>query len=182
MVTAKKPTPAAKKTLVVIEDIKPKKPQGRRPGNRSREQVMDDVCVHLEKGLSLWKACAAVADAPHPASILSWKDKYPDTLGQQYALARMIGYTLLAEEIVRISDEPNPGVVRTVKANGDIEEVTKDVVERSRLQVDSRKWMLSKMLPKIYGERIETVHSGSLEVSQPIDQVKIELALLLKHG
>lgn len=33
-------------------------------------------------------------------------------------------------------------------------------VQRSRLRVDTRKWLLSKALPKIYGDKITTEHSG----------------------
>ena len=48
-----------------------------------------------------------------------------------------VGYKLLADELVEISDE----------GSGD--------AQRDRLRVDTRKWMLAKMLPKVYGERIE---------------------------
>ena len=33
-------------------------------------------------------------------------------------------------------------------------------IARSRLRVDSRKWMLSKMIPKIYGDRLVTELTG----------------------
>lgn len=35
------------------------------------------------------------------------------------------------------------------------EVLTADMVERSKLQIDARKWRLSKMLPKRYGDRLE---------------------------
>jgi hypothetical protein len=41
------------------------------------------------------------------------------------------------------------------------ETVTGDMVERSRLQVDTRKWYLSKLAPKRYGEKPE--ESGEAE-------------------
>jgi hypothetical protein len=47
-----------------------------------------------------------------------------------------------------------------------------DVIARSRLRVDTRKWYLSKVLPKIYGDR--TIHAGDPE--NPIDLVVHRIA------
>jgi hypothetical protein len=35
-----------------------------------------------------------------------------------------------------------------------------DVIARNRLRVDTRKWMLAKMLPKVYGEKITQEVTG----------------------
>ncbi len=42
---------------------------------------------------------------------------------------------------------------------GIMETTTADMVERARLQVDTRKWYLSKLAPKRYGERPDAVDS-----------------------
>ena len=36
-----------------------------------------------------------------------------------------------------------------------------DVIAHKRVQIDTRKWMLSKMLPKVYGDRLTTEHTGA---------------------
>ena len=36
----------------------------------------------------------------------------------------------------------------------------KDVVQRDRLRIDTRKWLLSKALPKIYGDKITQEVTG----------------------
>lgn len=35
----------------------------------------------------------------------------------------------------------------------------------ARVALDARKWYLSKLMPKRYGDKIETVHSGSVEIT-----------------
>mgnify|MGYP000917457764 FL=1 len=59
----------------------------------------------------------------------------------------------LADEILNISDEAD------VEVRYDGEDTRLDLsataVARNRLRVDTRKWMLSKMLPKVYGDKIE---------------------------
>jgi hypothetical protein len=98
----------------------------------------------LEAGKSL-RAAAKEAGTSAP-SFIRWTGEDSD-LAERYARAREIGYKLLADELVEISDE----------GSGD--------AQRDRLRVDTRKWMLAKMLPKIYGERIEHDHKGGVNVT-----------------
>jgi len=37
----------------------------------------------------------------------------------------------------------------------EVKTITGDMIERAKLQVDTRKWLLSKMAPKRYGDRLE---------------------------
>jgi hypothetical protein len=38
--------------------------------------------------------------------------------------------------------------------------------------VDTRKWMLSKMLPKVYGDKLALEHSGSIGLSERIKRAE----------
>lgn len=117
------------------------------------------VCDRIAEGLSLRRACNEIG--LNPPTFLAWCDK-DAALNEQYAQARARGYQLLADELLEISDDSSgdtftddDGNVRT-----DAERVA-----RSKLRVDTRKWMLSKMLPKIYGDKV--VHAG--DPDSPID-------------
>ena len=76
-------------------------------------------------------------------------------LAEQYAHARQMAYELLADEIVAIADENY-----TTDEHGVKERLSSEAIQRNRLRVDTRKWMLQKMLPKIYGEKLQTEHTG----------------------
>jgi hypothetical protein len=41
-------------------------------------------------------------------------------------------------------------------------------VNRDRLKVDSLKWMLGKMLPKKYGDKVEMEHTGGVTLVHSI--------------
>ena len=41
--------------------------------------------------------------------------------------------------------------------------VNNEAVQRSRLRVDARKWLMSKLMPKKYGEKLEL--GGDLKVT-----------------
>ncbi len=113
------------------------------------QEKADAVCVALSEGKSLRAAC--VDAGASPVTILRWA-KDNAAFSEQYARAREIGYKLLADEILEISDDSSLDMIPDKDGNlrPDAERVA-----RSKLRVDSRKWMLSKMLPKIYGDKLE---------------------------
>lgn len=78
---------------------------------------------------------------PAHSTVLLWV-KENQAFADQYARSRETGYLLLADELVEIADD---------KA-GD--------AQRDRLRVDTRKWLLSKMLPKVYGDKQTTELTG----------------------
>lgn len=125
---------------------------------RPRAEIMSDLCDLLRGGMSLEKACKTVPDAPVVGTVLVWVEKYPE-LGKEYAEARATGYKLLADEIIAISDE---SVVDTVY-EGEAVKLVLDAtaVARNRLRVDTRKWMLSKMLPKTFGDKTTQEITGA---------------------
>lgn len=117
------------------------------------QETADAVCKLLIDGKSLRAACRELDLAP--PTILLWT-KSNKEFAEQYARAREIGYHLLADEIIEISDEAD---VEVVTQNGKEElDLSATAISRNRLRVDSRKWMLSKMLPKIYGEKLGIDH------------------------
>jgi hypothetical protein len=75
----------------------------------------------------------------------------------QYARAKDDRAHKLAEEIITLADAP----IRE-DADGRLDSAE---VNQRRLQVDARKWIASKMLPKTYGDRTHTEHSGTLTLA-----------------
>ena len=124
----------------------------------------DAVCALLEEGKSLRAACRDLDLSPR--TILDWARDHKEFTAQ-YAHAREIGYKLLADEIIDIADEKE---VQVRYDNEDaILELNATAVARNRLRVDTRKWMLAKMLPKIYGDKLEL--SGDKENPLKIENV-----------
>jgi hypothetical protein len=55
-------------------------------------------------------------------------------------------------------------------------------IQRSRVRIDTRKWLLSKMLPKVYGDKTEVavtgadrgpVQSVTVSVTDPIEAARM---------
>jgi hypothetical protein len=70
---------------------------------------------------------------------------------EQYARAREAQADKMAEDILAIADD---GLNDTYTDDDGNERTDHDVVARSRLRVDARKWLASKMAPKKYGDKM----------------------------
>lgn len=110
----------------------------------------DAILKAMHEGTSLRKA--AKAQRISPGAFLFWVDA-DEELAERYARARARLLDFQAEELEQIGE-------RAAKAKS----ATK--VAGLRLQSDNRKWLLSKLAPKKYGERLELKHGGGITVSK----------------
>ncbi len=154
-----------KKALAVVQDVKPK---------RDRSAVLADILAELSAGVSLDQSCRNVADAPHASTVMLWVEKDPE-VAREYASARARGYSLLADRMMTIAAEthsmvtmhdqdPDGNYLFNTDGTPALKQVlvplSADVMASKRLQVDTLKWQLSKMLPKVYGDKTTTELTG----------------------
>jgi hypothetical protein len=79
---------------------------------------------------------------------------------ERYARARESQADLLVEEMISLSDDKSGDLLHTdIGEQGNNANVT-----RSRLQVDTRKWIAAKLRPKKYGDKVEVENSGEVKV------------------
>lgn len=78
----------------------------------------------------------------------------------QYARSKNIQLDYIAEEMVDISDDGTNDLMTIVKGYEEYEVENKEVTNRSRLRVDTRKWLLSKLNPKKYGDKLDLTSGG----------------------
>jgi hypothetical protein len=69
---------------------------------------------------------------------------------KKYALSRQQQAEVLAQQLIEIADD---GSNDTYKTEDGQTVVNHDHINRSRLRIDVRKWIASKLLPKVYGEK-----------------------------
>lgn len=128
------------------------------------QEAAEIVLFELSHGKSLRKAAEA-AGVSH-SHVLDWCEAVPE-FRDQYMRTRARAYEMLADEIIEISDE----VEITTKMEGEDVRIGLDAtaVARNRLRVDTRKWMLAKMLPKKYGDKVDL--TGSLDLNAKVERV-----------
>lgn len=120
-----------------------------------------DILERVAGGMSLVKACGA-NNLTHGA-FLDACAKDAD-LADRYARARQSCLEFHAEILIDLCDTPVEGTETTIKADGGVEVKTGDMLGHRKLQIDTRKWLLAKLMPSKYGEKLDLNHSGSISV------------------
>lgn len=100
------------------------------------------VCDEIAKGRSLRSVCSE-AGMPDPATVIKWtlEDK---ELAQHYARARADQADTYADQIIEIADSAEDANL-------------------AKVQIDARKWVAARLLPKKWGDRQEIEHTGKIE-------------------
>jgi len=125
--------------------------------------VADSICARIADGESLRSICRC-SDMPSMSMVMRWLGVH-QYFREQYARAREAQAESMFEEMLEIADDgSNDWVERTGKdgETGD-KVVDHEHVSRSKLRVDTRKWMLARMAPKKYGDATNIKLSGDAE-------------------
>lgn len=131
---------------------------GGRPSTYTPD-IADRLCKQLAEGMSLRRACE-LDDMPSKTTVLRWL-RDDEEFRSQYARARDAQADHYADEIIEISDNhDNDYITKTNSDGSEYEAIDHEHIQRSRLRVDSRKWIASKLKPKKYGDRTKHEHSG----------------------
>lgn len=123
-------------------------------------EIAKDICDKLAQGMSLREICKS-EDMPHESTVRHWALEDREGFFTHYEKSRQIGYHAMADELLDIADN---GTNDWMERNGEDDagwQANGEHLQRSRLRVDTRKWMLSKTLPKIYGDRVTQEHVGA---------------------
>lgn len=135
-------------------------------------KIAEKICQRLANGETLRQVCRD-DEMPPESTVRLWALDDREGFAAQYARAREIGYFSMADELLEVADDGrNDWMERHAEedagwvANG-------EHIQRSRLRVDTRKWMLSKALPKVFGDKVTQEHVG--DPSKPVVFTRIEL-------
>lgn len=129
-----------------------------RPSEYSIE-LATEICKRIALGESML-SITKDPKMPSHTSIYSWLlDEDKKEFLDKYESARAIQAEMMFEELVKIADTPEEGIETIEK--GDLVEIKKgDMLGHRRLKVDTRKWYLSKVLPKKFGEKVDVTSGG----------------------
>ena len=114
-------------------------------------EIAASICERLAAGESLRAICRDDG-MPSTSMVMRWALQV-DEFREQYAHAREVGFDAMADEIIEIADE-QPGTLD----NGATDS---GEVANKRLRFDARRWYLSKLAPKKYGERTAMELTGA---------------------
>lgn len=125
------------------------------------KDIADKICQRISEGESV-RTIVKDPEMPSSSSIFRWLlDEDKKEFWEQYEKARNIQAELMFEELLDIADDgSNDWVQREGKDEEEWWVQNGEAMSRSRLRVDTRKWYLSKVLPKKFGEKIDMTTDG----------------------
>lgn len=133
--------------------------------------VQLEICSRVAGGESLTKVCRDPA-MPNRGTVTKYAaGDGPDNqqFAVRYAQARESLLDVYADEMLDISDDGTTDYITKVGRNGhEYEAVDQEHIQRSRLRVDTRKWILSKLRPGTYGDKVTAEVTGSVGVTHDI--------------
>ena len=144
-----------------------KRPYGR-PLTYDRETA-HAICVRLARGETLKGICRDEGFPPE-STVRGWAQEDVDGFAARYAFARQLGLDAMADELLEIADDGSGDITYDAQGN---RIVNGEHINRSRLRVDTRKWYLSKLAPKRYGEKVD-LNVGGQDGSPVVTAVRWE--------
>lgn len=127
------------------------------------EETVSLICSLLAEGQSLRKICA-LETLPHLSTVMRWlfePSDFRDYFQEQYRRARQMQAEIHADEMVDIADDSSEDEIFTDEGR---RLCNKEFVARSKLRVETRQWVASRLLPKVYGAKTpeEKTDNGEL--------------------
>ena len=124
------------------------------------KDIAEKICSKIASGKSV-RSIVKDKKMPSSSTIFRWLlDEEKKEFWEQYEKARNIQAELIFEELIEIADNPEEGV-EVWTEDGRIKIKKGDMLGHRRLKVDTRKWYLSKVLPKKFGDKIQNEHTGA---------------------
>ena len=147
------------------------------PGGRPTDynsEIAKIICERVATHTcGLARLCDMYDDLPDKTTINLWRSKHEE-FSIQYAQSKLKQADLLAEECLDISDDARGDIKLDKDGN---ETINAEFVARSRLRVDTRKWLASKLLPKQYGnqKQIDELEAQKDVMREEIKELRAEL-------
>ena len=121
------------------------------------DKLADKICQMIAQGQSVRSICAK-KDMISMQTFFRWL-RENDKFREQYARACEERSYMHAEDIIEIADNATNDYMEKLEGDGYI--FNSENVQRSRLRIDTRKWLMSKLNPKIYGDKLDMTTNGN---------------------
>ncbi len=124
---------------------------------RYTDAIARAICERIMQKESL-RSITSDPKMPSMKSVIRWlADPRLADFREMYYYARRVAAELYVDEIFEIADDgSNDWKERTDKDGNHIDWVPdNEAIQRSRVRIDTRKWYAGKMVPRIYGDKVD---------------------------
>lgn len=147
--------------------------KNRYPHAKKNDRVIDEILEEISNGKSLVGILKSKEEYPSYTAFMRWIDQ--DTkLVEKYTKAKEAQADYLAEQLLDIADDGKNDWMRSNDPDNPGYRFNNEHYQRSRLRVDTRKWIASKLKPKKYGEKLDLGGNVSLAAAFALPNLKKE--------
>lgn len=145
------------------------------------EDLVDEICDRLTIGESMVHICRD-DHMPNCSTVFRWLgNEDHEAFCKRYTRARETQADFMAAEILDISDNGSNDWMEREGKDGEKSMVLNgEHIQRSRLRVDTRKFLMAKLQPKKYGDKLNLGMSG--DDGEPITAIQINIVDHSKKG
>lgn len=115
-------------------------------------ELADRICELLADGQSLRKVCENEW-APNKSNVFKWL-RTNQPFRDQYELAKQESADSFADDMADIADDSRNDWMENNDPDNPGYKLNGEHVQRTRLRIDTRKWLASKLKPKKYGDKL----------------------------
>ncbi len=120
-----------------------------------RQEAIDKILGRIATSRDSIATICKDEDLPNAATFFGWLSQ-DEELDKQYTRVKANQAEFLGEEMLDISDDSTNDYMERKNEDGDTVgvQLNAEHVQRSRLRIETRKWLMGKLRPKKYGERL----------------------------
>lgn len=146
-----------------MQDNKEKDPRGAK--SLYNLELAERICeLVATTDLGYDKLHEKYPDLPHRITVNRWRRKHP-IFRTMYAQAKCEQIEFMTSEILDIADDAkNDWMEQQDKKTGCISwQVNGEHIARSRLRIETRKWLAAKLVPRLYGDSVGVVSTNEVD-------------------
>lgn len=128
-----------------------------RPSSYTKE-IADEIVSRMADGQTLRQICRD-EHMPPASTVRGWVVDDREGFSERYVRARNMCVESWADDLIEIGDDArNDWMQRNGGEDDQSWTVNGEHISRSKLRSDNRKWLLSKLKPERYGDKVQ--HTG----------------------
>lgn len=146
-------------------------PAKRKPGRPSSftEEIAEEICRRISLGETLTAICKE-DDKPHIATIYDWQRAHP-SFDEAFARARVRQMQTWGDQIIALADDDEHDMIEGKTGP----KLNRQHVERVKMRIDTRQWLMTRIAPHLYSERhkIDVSHNyGTMDDAELLHQIR----------
>lgn len=146
----------------------------RAPKRHYTETLGRTICERIMLGDSLTKICEDPR-MPGKRAVVRWLSS-PERADfrEMYYYAKRVQAEFLVDEIIEIADDSTKDWKPVYNNDGELTGIKTDneAIQRSRVRIDTRKWLAAKLIPRVYGDNRHVELDATGDLAELLKSVK----------